>query len=97
ATIRQLGSATGAVVNGGVGKEVMVLVFMAVLIFWCVLMLVVVRFRANWRASAAVAGAMGTSATAKQSAGPDATTGSRAGQNDSVGSGAQGDDWHGVP
>lgn len=87
ATIRQLGSATGGVVNGSAGKEIMVLMFMAVLIFWCVLMLVVVRFRANWRASAAVASATPKPPTADHDARQDNTAASDDGD----------DEWQGVP
>jgi hypothetical protein len=50
--IRQLGPASGAVVDGGIGKTLMVLVFVAVLLLWCVLMLVGGRFRLAWRESA---------------------------------------------
>lgn len=50
--IRQLGSAHGAVVNGGVSKALMTIVFVAVFLFWCVLVLALTRFRKNWRASA---------------------------------------------
>lgn len=52
ATIRQLGQANGAVVNGGVSKQIFVLVFVGVMFFWCIMMLVSLRWRANWRASA---------------------------------------------
>ena len=54
--IRQLGSATGAVVDGGISKTLMVIVFLAVFALWCVLMLVARRFREVWRASAALQG-----------------------------------------
>jgi hypothetical protein len=50
--IRQLGSAHGAVVNGGVSKALMTIVFVVVFLFWCVLVLAATRFRENWRASA---------------------------------------------
>jgi hypothetical protein len=53
-TIRQLGSAHGAVVNGGVSKALATIVFVAVFLLWCVLMLAATRFRENWRASAAL-------------------------------------------
>ena len=53
--VRQLGAASGAVVNGGVSKTVFGLVFIAVLSIWCVGVLAAARFRENWRASAAVA------------------------------------------
>ena len=52
--IRQLGHAHGAVVNGGIKKAVAALVFLAVLLAWCVLVLAASRFRLNWRASAAL-------------------------------------------
>jgi hypothetical protein len=86
ATIRQLGSATGAVVNGGVGKQIMVLVFIAVLFFWCILVLAVVRFRANWRASAAVATAMASTSNAEPASQDD----------DGVRSPSENHDWEGV-
>jgi hypothetical protein len=50
--IRQLGSAHGAVVNGGVSKALAAIVFVVVFLLWCVLMLAATRFRKNWRASA---------------------------------------------
>lgn len=50
--IRQLGSAHGAVVNGGVSKSLAVIVFVVVFLLWCVLVLAATRFRQNWRASA---------------------------------------------
>jgi hypothetical protein len=53
-TIRRLGSANGAVVNGGISKALATIVFVAVLLLWCVLMLAVTRFAKNWHASAAV-------------------------------------------
>ncbi len=52
-TIRQLGPANGGVVNGGIKKALAAIVFLAVFLLWCVLMLVGSRFRKSWRASAA--------------------------------------------
>jgi hypothetical protein len=52
--IRQLGSAHGAVVDGGVSKSLMVIVFVAVFLLWCILILAASRLRKNWRASAVV-------------------------------------------
>jgi capsular polysaccharide biosynthesis protein len=52
--IRQLGSASGAVVDGGISKTLAVIVFVAVFLLWCVLLLVVGRSRRVWRASAAL-------------------------------------------
>jgi hypothetical protein len=52
--IRQLGQANGGVVDGGVSKALASMVFIAVLLLWCVLMLLTSRFRESWRASAAV-------------------------------------------
>jgi hypothetical protein len=52
--IRQLGPASGGVVNGGISKSLMVIVFLAVFLLWCVLVLVGVRLRAAWRATAPV-------------------------------------------
>jgi hypothetical protein len=49
--IRQLGSAHGAVVNGGISKSLAAIVFVLVFLAWCVLLLVVTRFRESWRAS----------------------------------------------
>jgi hypothetical protein len=50
--IRQLGQPTGGVVDGGISKALAFMVFMGVLLVWCVLMLFTVRFREQWRASA---------------------------------------------
>jgi hypothetical protein len=55
AVIRQLGSANGHVVDGGIGKALMCIVFLVVFLLWCVMTLVVVRFRENWRESAILA------------------------------------------
>lgn len=49
--IRQLGQASGGVADSGVSKALASLVFLGVLLIWCVLILVAVRFRENWRAS----------------------------------------------
>jgi hypothetical protein len=53
--IRQLGSAHGAVVNGGVSKALATIVFVVVFLLWCVLVLAAARLRENWRASAVLA------------------------------------------
>ncbi|MCL2769356.1 MAG: hypothetical protein FWD42_04515 [Solirubrobacterales bacterium] len=53
--IRQLGSAHGAVVNGGVSKGLATIVFIVVFVVWCLLILAVTRFRRNWRASGVLA------------------------------------------
>jgi hypothetical protein len=50
--IRQLGQPAGGVVDGGISKALAFMVFVGVLLVWCVLMLFVVRFREQWRASA---------------------------------------------
>lgn len=50
--IRQLGQASGGVVDGGISKALASMVFVAVFLLWCFLMLVSVRFREYWRASA---------------------------------------------
>jgi hypothetical protein len=50
-TIRTIGQASGAVVNGGIAKKLAGLVFFVVFAGWCVLVLVMTRFRANWRRS----------------------------------------------
>jgi len=52
--IRQLGPATGAVVDGGIKKTLALMVFVGVFLLWCVLMLIAVRFRETWRQSAAL-------------------------------------------
>jgi hypothetical protein len=51
-TIRQLGTASGAVVDAGIGKQLAAMVFIAVLLLWCVLVLVASRFAEIWRESA---------------------------------------------
>jgi hypothetical protein len=48
-TIRTIGQASGAIVNGGIAKKLAGLVFFVVFIAWCVLTLTLIRFRANWR------------------------------------------------
>jgi len=53
--VRQLGPATGGVVDGGISKALAAIVFVFVFVLWCVLMLVTVRFREYWRASAGLA------------------------------------------
>ncbi|MGA2455211.1 MAG: hypothetical protein ABSG93_17000 [Solirubrobacteraceae bacterium] len=51
-TIRQLGPANGAVVDGGISKELAILVFVGVFLLWCILLLAASRFREVWRGSA---------------------------------------------
>jgi hypothetical protein len=55
-TVRQLGTPTGAVVDGGVSKKLFGLVLILVFLTWCVGMLVVDRFASNWRRSAKLVG-----------------------------------------
>jgi hypothetical protein len=50
-TIRTIGRASGAVVNGGIAKKLAGLVFLIVFVGWCLLVLVGTRFWANWRRS----------------------------------------------
>lgn len=56
-TIRQLGPAVGAVDDAGVSKSLAGIVFVAVFLLWCGLVLVAARFREHWRASGAFLGA----------------------------------------
>jgi capsular polysaccharide biosynthesis protein len=58
-TIRQLGSANGSVVDGGISKSLMAIVFVGVFALWCVLILVASRFRETWRASGELPGGRG--------------------------------------
>lgn len=53
-TIRPLGQAIGGPVNSGVSKKLAAMVFIAVFVLWCVLVLVGTRFRQSWKASATV-------------------------------------------
>ena len=50
--IRQLGPASGAVVDGGISKALAFLVFVGVFLLWCALVLYGGRFRQVWRESA---------------------------------------------
>jgi hypothetical protein len=50
--IRQLGEANGAVVDGGISKQLFLIVFVLVFALWCVGMLAVPRAAALWRQSA---------------------------------------------
>jgi hypothetical protein len=50
--IRQLGPANGAVVDSGISKQLAVMVFLAVFLLSCALILVGARFRGVWRESA---------------------------------------------
>ncbi len=53
--IRQLGPANGAVVDGAISKQLAVMVFVAVFLLWCVLVLAAPRLLAVWRQSAGLA------------------------------------------
>jgi len=68
--IRQLGSANGAVVDAGISKSLMAIVFVAVFLFWCALILAGGRLRENWRASALLASEVKTERSAEND--PDA-------------------------
>jgi len=59
--IRQLGSASGAVLDGGISKTLAMIVFLAVFLLWCVLLLAAGRLRRVWRASAVLQGQRGES------------------------------------
>ncbi len=50
--IRQLGSASGGVVDGGISKSIALLTFLVTFFLWCVLVLVGGRFVESWRATA---------------------------------------------
>lgn len=52
--IRQLGSASGGVVDGGISKSIAFLTFVVVFFLWCVLVLIGGRFAESWRATAAI-------------------------------------------
>jgi hypothetical protein len=52
--IRQLGSASGGVVDGGISKAIAFLTFVVVFFLWCVLVLIGGRFAQSWRATANV-------------------------------------------
>jgi hypothetical protein len=49
--VRQLGSATGGVVDAGIDKSLAGMAFIGVFLAWCVLILLATRFRGYWRAS----------------------------------------------
>ena len=75
--IRQLGAANGAVVDGGIKKQLFVIVFVFVFALWCVLMLAVPRALEMWRASAAQevdADAHAASPEAERTPGADAAS-----------------------
>jgi hypothetical protein len=74
-TIRQLGPANGAVVNGGISKALAAIVFILVFVLWCVIVLVASRFLENWRASAVLtSGGNNGSLTAEHGEGVAAQT-----------------------
>jgi hypothetical protein len=50
--LRTIGPANGGVVNGGIGKKLAGIVFVAAFVGWCALMLIATRIRRNWRMSA---------------------------------------------
>ncbi len=52
--IRQLGQASGGVVNSGISKKLALMVFLGVFLLWCVLVLAGARVRDTWHASASV-------------------------------------------
>jgi hypothetical protein len=66
AVIRQLGNANGHVVDGGIGKALACIAFLGVFLLWCVLTLVVVRFRQNWRESGVLVEADDREASSRQ-------------------------------
>jgi hypothetical protein len=66
AVIRQLGNANGHVVDGGIGKALACITFLVVALLWCILILVGVRFRQNWRESAALAEANDRDANSRE-------------------------------
>jgi hypothetical protein len=71
--IRQLGSASGGVVDGGISKSIAFLTFVVVFFLWCVLVLVGGRFVESWRATASMYDARNPSA--KGGAGPSSSNG----------------------
>lgn len=52
--VRQVGQATGGVTNAGIKKKLAGMVFVFVFVVWCVLILIGIRARASWRASALI-------------------------------------------
>jgi hypothetical protein len=65
--IRQLGSASGGVVDGGISKSIAFLTFVVVFFLWCVLVLVGGRFVESWRATADIYDARRASAKGESS------------------------------
>jgi hypothetical protein len=78
--IRQLGSASGGVVDGGISKSIAFLAFVAVFVLWCVLVLIGGRFAETWRATADVYDAR--MASAKGEAPPGASSSNGGAQGD---------------
>ena len=68
--IRQLGQATGGIVDPGAGKKIGVLVFLAVFAMWCWFVLFVSRVRADLRATQQTRLASGVHSGTAQTAGP---------------------------
>ena len=79
--VRQLGRPVGAVVDGGISKSLATLAFVGVLVLWCVMILVVTRFRALWRASASLERATGPAPAAADAAPPEAERSLSAAEN----------------
>ncbi|MFI5004105.1 MAG: hypothetical protein ACHQE6_03730 [Solirubrobacterales bacterium] len=77
--IRQLGQASGGVVDGGISKTLAIMVFMGVFLVWCVLVLMAVRFREYWRASVALAADSDEAAPTTNGNGASNGSGDRAG------------------
>lgn len=75
-TIRTIGQASGGLANGGITKKLAGFVFVVTFVAWCVLILLGIRFRANWRRSelalsrGARAGANGLSAHGRSAPSP---------------------------
>jgi hypothetical protein len=91
--VRQLGTPTGAVVDGGVSKKLFVIAMIVAFFAWCVMLLVVDRFLANWRRSADLIGQRGDRATARPAhvdhTGLGRTANGRAGEHDSESGGGR--------
>ncbi len=76
--IRQLGQATGGIVDPGAGKKIGVLVFLVVFAMWCSFVLFVTRVRAELRAAEQTRAGRGVQSGTAQTAGPSMYSPSRA-------------------